>query len=97
MKIILSPYLESLIERNVASGRFDSPSEVVREGLRLLDDQERSRNASRDELKNDLQKGIEDLRKGRFLEFNSEDELREYGRTVIERGQAKLDVERSAR
>ena len=38
----LSPHLEHFIREQVASGRFNNASEVVRAGLLLLEDQETS-------------------------------------------------------
>lgn len=38
--ISLTPYLNRYIERKVRSGRYQSASEVVREGLRLLEERE---------------------------------------------------------
>jgi antitoxin ParD1/3/4 len=37
----LTKRFDNLIERNVASGRYGNASEVVREGLRLLEKQEK--------------------------------------------------------
>jgi antitoxin ParD1/3/4 len=38
--ISLTPHLNRYIERKVRSGRYQSASEVVREGLRLLEERE---------------------------------------------------------
>jgi antitoxin ParD1/3/4 len=40
--VSLTPELEDLVDRKVASGRYRSASEVVRAALRLLDERERS-------------------------------------------------------
>ena len=40
MNIALTPHFEDLIERLVASGRYNNSSEVVRAGLRILDAEE---------------------------------------------------------
>jgi putative addiction module CopG family antidote len=53
----IEPHLSEFVEPQVASGRFRSPAEVVSEGLRLLREQERLRNA----LVADLQVGIDQL------------------------------------
>lgn len=37
--IVLSDELREFVEREVASGRYSSASEVLRDGLRLLEDQ----------------------------------------------------------
>ena len=39
--IALSPHFETFIREQVASGRYNNVSEVVRAGLRLLEDTER--------------------------------------------------------
>ena len=39
--IALSPHFEAFIREQVASGRYNNVSEVVRAGLRLLEDSER--------------------------------------------------------
>jgi len=38
--IALSPHFESFVKQQVNTGRFNNVSEVVRAGLRLLEDQE---------------------------------------------------------
>ncbi len=43
MNVSLSPEQKAFVRRQVGSGRFRNDSEVVREGLRLLEDQERKR------------------------------------------------------
>ena len=41
MNVSLTPQLEELIRSKVASGRYNSASEVVREALRLLEEYDR--------------------------------------------------------
>jgi antitoxin ParD1/3/4 len=43
MNVSLTPRLEKLVIDKVASGRYGSASEVVREALRLLEEQDSSR------------------------------------------------------
>jgi len=43
MNINLTPQLEQLVREKVSSGRYTSPSEVVREALRLMEEQDRLR------------------------------------------------------
>lgn len=40
MNVSLTPELETLISKKVESGRYTSASEVVREALRLLEEQD---------------------------------------------------------
>jgi putative addiction module CopG family antidote len=46
MNIALTKHFEEMIERLVASGRYNNSSEVVRAGLRILDAEERSWSAA---------------------------------------------------
>lgn len=46
MNIALTKHFEDLIERLVASGRYNNSSEVVRAGLRILDAEERALSAA---------------------------------------------------
>jgi antitoxin ParD1/3/4 len=46
MNIALTKHFEELIERLVASGRYNNSSEVVRAGLRILDSEERALSAA---------------------------------------------------
>jgi antitoxin ParD1/3/4 len=41
MNVSLTDELEALVEKKLASGLYKSASEVVREGLRLLDERDR--------------------------------------------------------
>ncbi|MEA2664525.1 MAG: antitoxin ParD1/3/4 [Candidatus Eremiobacteraeota bacterium] len=51
MTISLTPELDRFVHRQVASGRFASSSEVIRAGLRLLEDQEREKETKREVLR----------------------------------------------
>jgi len=48
--ISLGDHFESFIEKQLASGRYNNASEVVRDSLRLLEEQEKQRNALRKAL-----------------------------------------------
>ena len=64
MNVSLTPELEKLVTRKVASGLYQSASEVIREGLRLLDDQDRLRSLHRDQVKKKIQAGLAQLDRG---------------------------------
>ena len=59
MNVNLTPQLEELVRSKVHSGMYTSASEVVREALRLMDEQDRLRKAKLDELSRDVRKGID--------------------------------------
>ena len=58
MNVNLTPQLEELVRSKVASGLYTSASEVVREALRLMEEQDRLREAKLAQLRNDLRQGL---------------------------------------
>jgi antitoxin ParD1/3/4 len=60
MTISLTPELDRFVHRQVASGRFASSSEVIRAGLRLLEDQEREKETKREALRTWLRESLDD-------------------------------------
>lgn len=59
MNVNLTPQLEELVRAKVSSGLYTSASEVVREALRLLQEQDQLREAKLDELRRDVRKGLD--------------------------------------
>lgn len=61
MNVNLTPQLEEMVRAKVSSGMYTSASEVVREALRLMQEQDRLRQAKLEELRrevrNDLNSG----------------------------------------
>lgn len=55
--VALGTHFETFVKSQVASGRYNNASEVVREGLRLLEDREAERRLSFERLRADVQAG----------------------------------------
>ena len=67
--VALGPHFEEFIQASVLSGRYNNASEVVRSGLRLLEDQEQKMAALRHAIKGGLDSGIvEDFDPDAYLE-----------------------------
>jgi len=64
MNVSLTPELEKLVARKVESGLYQSASEVIREGLRLLDDQDRMREVHLNEVRKKIRTGLDQLDRG---------------------------------
>lgn len=58
MNVNLTPQLEELVRAKVASGMYTSASEVVREALRLMDEQDRLRAVKLEQLREDIRQGL---------------------------------------
>jgi antitoxin ParD1/3/4 len=56
--IALSPHFERFIRQQVASGRFNNVSEVVRAGLRLLEEREAEQSAKLQALRDAMAVGL---------------------------------------
>ena len=65
MNVSLTPELERLIDEKVASGLYDSASEVVRDALRLMRQRDEVRVLALEELRRDILAGVEQLDQGR--------------------------------
>ncbi|MBS1165324.1 MAG: putative addiction module antidote protein, CopG/Arc/MetJ family [Proteobacteria bacterium] len=55
----LGDRFEGFVKQLVASGRYASASEVLRDGLRLLEEQENLRQAKLDALRRDIDEGLD--------------------------------------
>jgi antitoxin ParD1/3/4 len=58
MNVNISPQLEEMVKQKVASGFYTSASEVVREALRLMEEQDRMRAAKLEQLRQDIRDGL---------------------------------------
>ncbi|MBK9155866.1 MAG: type II toxin-antitoxin system ParD family antitoxin [Chloracidobacterium sp.] len=96
MNVSLTPELETFIENKVKSGRYNTASEVVREGLRLLEREDKLFEMKRDELRREVKKGIEQIRSGEYIEISSED-LPEYAKEIGRRGRERKAAQAAKR
>lgn len=67
--VALGPHFEEFIQLSILSGRYNNASEVVRSGLRLLEDQEQKMAALRHAIEEGMNSGIaEDFDPDAYLE-----------------------------
>jgi antitoxin ParD1/3/4 len=76
--VVLTDDQAELIERMVKSGRFQNGSEVVREGLRLLQRQDAEERAKLTALREAARIGLADIEAGRFKAFDTAEALAEH-------------------
>lgn len=79
--ISLTEHQQRFVETLVSSGRYHGVSEIVRAGLRLLEDEEERRAAERRRLKAGVEAGLADFEAGRVSDFDPA--------RIIEKGEAK--------
>lgn len=56
--VALGPHFEDFIQASILSGRYNNASEVIRSGLRLLEDQEQRINALKSAIDEGLDSGV---------------------------------------
>ena len=78
MNVSLTPELEKYVSEKVESGLYHSASEVIREGLRLLKDQDALRKVRLHEVRQQIQEG---MNSGESQPLNVED--------VVDRGRKR--------
>lgn len=67
--VALGQHFEEFIQTSISSGRYNNASEVIRSGLRLLEDRERKMAALRSAIEEGLNSGIvEDFDTQDFLQ-----------------------------
>ena len=59
MNINLTPQLEGIVKQKVASGQYASASEVIREALRLMQEQDQVRAVKLEQLRRDIKEGLD--------------------------------------
>ena len=59
MNVSLTKELEKLVTTKVKSGRYHTASEVVREGLRLLEERDRLHALRLEDLRKEIRKGLD--------------------------------------
>ena len=95
MNISLGAQWEAFIASNVDSGRYLSASEVVREGLRLLQQQEQLRQARLEQLRAEVRKGVHELDRGDYIELDDTG-LKSHLTDVKARGRRRLAEKNAA-
>jgi antitoxin ParD1/3/4 len=87
VNISLTPELDAFLQKRVKSGSYQTSSEVVREALRLLQRQEKERDAAFKQLKAKLDCGAGQAERGELLD--GDDVFEELRELIEERRRAK--------
>jgi antitoxin ParD1/3/4 len=76
--VVLTDHQEALISSLVESGRYQNASEVLREGLRLVEQRELEDQARLEALRAALDEGLTDLAEGRYRAFERVEDVMAY-------------------
>jgi antitoxin ParD1/3/4 len=88
MNISLSPELEQLVTDKVKTGVYQTASDVIREGLRLL----RERDERLQALRQSVRDGFEAVERGEYTDFD-EETIGDLAKRVKNRGLKRISAE----
>ncbi len=86
--VVLTDHQAALVERLVTSGRYQNASEVLREGLRLVEQREAEDAHRLEALRAAVRLGVADIAAGRFQSFDTQASLREHLSAVANKAAA---------
>ena len=87
--VVLTDRQAELVERLVREGRYQNASEVMREGLRLVEDKEEDAKARLKALREAARIGIADIDSGHYRTFESAADVNRHLGSVRDRALAK--------
>lgn len=87
--VVLTDSQAKFVEQMVATGQYQNASEVLREGLRLVQAREAEQVAKLAALREAVAVGIADINAGRYTEFNDSASLRSHITVISKRVLAK--------
>lgn len=85
MNISLPPQLEQLVADKIKTGLYQTASEVIREGLRLLNE----RDQRLESLRRDVRAGFEAVERGEFTDYDGND-IKELSDRIEARGRKRI-------
>lgn len=74
--VALTPHFETLAQRLVAGGRYNNVSEVIRDGLRLLEARELDEAARLQALRDAAKQGFAAIERGQYHSLNTSSDIR---------------------
>jgi antitoxin ParD1/3/4 len=80
--INLTEHFNEFVERQVSSGRYSNASEIVREALRLLEEQEQVRKAKLKALRQAVKQGFDEIDQGRGIVLKGRKALDRFFREI---------------
>ena len=83
--VVLTERNEALIETLIESGRYQNASEVLRDGLRLIEQREAEEAAKLERFRAAVQIGLDDAEHGRVTRFDSTEDLKHHLDQIAER------------
>lgn len=83
--VVITDRQAQMIERLVEDGHYQNASEVLREGLRLLEVRDVAHQAKLAALREAAKIGWDDIEAGRYRDFDTDEELRDHFQALTKR------------
>ena len=83
----------ALVERLVSSGRYQNASEVLRDGIRMIERREAEEEARLQALRQAVQVGMADIKAGRFTLLETSESIEAHMRVVTDQAMTGPDLE----
>jgi antitoxin ParD1/3/4 len=83
--VVITAHQAELIDRLVASGRYQNASEVLRAGLRAVEQDEAEHEAKLAVLRAAVQVGVDAIEAGDYIDFESPEEMRRHLRMIADK------------
>ena len=80
--INLTEHLDHFVERQVSSGRYSNASEIVREALRLLEEEQQLRQAKLKALRQAAKQGFEEIDQGKGIVLKGKRAVRQFVKEI---------------
>ena len=80
--INLTEHLDHFVERQVSSGRYSNASEIVREALRLLEEEEQARQAKLKALRQAAKQGLEEIDQGKGIVLKGKKAVKQFVKEI---------------
>ena len=100
LNVSITPHFSKFIRDKVKSGRYSNASEVVREALRKLEQEEivaeESEIVDPDNFQEAVLDGLRSIERGEGTEIRTREELRRYFEDIVHRGKKRLAASRKA-
>ena len=89
MNVSIAPEQKRFISGLVKKGRYVTSGEVVREGLRLLQEREYVKSLRDQEIRKKLQEAVDEIERGEYLELDR-DGLKAFFEKVMREGRRRM-------